>query len=66
MEATIDLLERPPAAPTMAASPSPTAPRTITAVVADTVSEMIDVFVELDRMASGIRGLQVQLLDQAR
>ncbi|MDQ1575810.1 MAG: hypothetical protein QOH55_960, partial [Microbacteriaceae bacterium] len=35
-------------------------------VVADTVSEMIDVFVELDRMASGIRGLQVQLLDQAR
>ncbi|MDQ1609809.1 MAG: hypothetical protein QOE16_2541, partial [Microbacteriaceae bacterium] len=39
---------------------------TIQAVVADTVSEMIDAVVALDRMASGIRGFQAQLLDQVR
>ncbi|MDQ1608300.1 MAG: hypothetical protein QOE16_1032, partial [Microbacteriaceae bacterium] len=39
---------------------------TIQAVVADTVSEMMDAVVALDRMASGIRGLQAQLLDQVR
>ncbi|MDQ1575613.1 MAG: hypothetical protein QOH55_763 [Microbacteriaceae bacterium] len=58
----IDLLDRSPAAPPTA----PPTPPTLAAVVADSVSEMIEVFVELDRMASGIRGLQVQLLDQTR
>ncbi|MDQ1576795.1 MAG: hypothetical protein QOH55_1945, partial [Microbacteriaceae bacterium] len=66
MEATIDLLERPPAAPTAAVSPSCSASRTIPAVVADTVSEMIDAFVVFERMVSSILGFQAQLLDQAR
>ncbi|MDQ1577251.1 MAG: hypothetical protein QOH55_2401, partial [Microbacteriaceae bacterium] len=39
---------------------------TITAVVADTVSGFVDVVVDLDRMISSIRGLQAELLDQAR
>ncbi|HEV7565028.1 MAG TPA: DUF222 domain-containing protein [Microbacteriaceae bacterium] len=39
---------------------------TIPAVVADTVSGMVDAVVDLERMISGIRGVQAQLLDQAR
>ncbi|MDQ1580689.1 MAG: hypothetical protein QOD05_1464 [Microbacteriaceae bacterium] len=39
---------------------------TIPAAVADTVSGMVDAVVDLDRMISGIRGMQAQLLDQAR
>ncbi|HEV7567083.1 MAG TPA: DUF222 domain-containing protein [Microbacteriaceae bacterium] len=38
----------------------------IPAAVADTVSGMVDAVVDLDRMISGIRGMQAQLLDQAR
>jgi hypothetical protein len=39
---------------------------TIPAVVADTVSGFVDVMVDLDRMISSIRGVQAQVLDQAR
>ncbi|MDQ1589344.1 MAG: hypothetical protein QOJ77_2509, partial [Microbacteriaceae bacterium] len=39
---------------------------TIPAAVADTVSEMIDAMVDLERMISSIRGLQAGLLVQAR
>jgi hypothetical protein len=39
---------------------------TIPAVVADTVSGFVDVMVDLDRMISSIRGMQAQVLDQAR
>ncbi|MCU1576026.1 MAG: hypothetical protein JWP70_730, partial [Leifsonia sp.] len=39
---------------------------TIPAVVADTVSGIVDVMVDLDRMISSIRGMQAQVLDQAR
>jgi hypothetical protein len=39
---------------------------TIPAAVADTVSGMVDAVVDLERMISGIRGVQAQLLDQAR
>ncbi|HEV7566778.1 MAG TPA: DUF222 domain-containing protein, partial [Microbacteriaceae bacterium] len=39
---------------------------TIPAAVADTVSGMVDAVVDLERMISGIRGMQAQLLDQAR
>ncbi|MDQ1608639.1 MAG: hypothetical protein QOE16_1371, partial [Microbacteriaceae bacterium] len=39
---------------------------TIPAVVADTVSGFVDVVADLDRMISSIRGLQAELLDQAR
>jgi hypothetical protein len=39
---------------------------TIPAAVADTVSGMVDAVVDLDRMISSIRGVQAQLLDQAR
>jgi hypothetical protein len=39
---------------------------TIPAVVADTVSGFVDVVVDLDRMISSIRGMQAQVLDQAR
>ncbi|MDQ1581144.1 MAG: hypothetical protein QOD05_1919 [Microbacteriaceae bacterium] len=38
----------------------------IPATVADTVSGMVDAVVDLDRMISSIRGMQAQLLDQAR
>jgi hypothetical protein len=38
----------------------------IPAAVADTVSGMVDAVVDLDRMISSIRGMQAQLLDQAR
>ncbi|HEV7567736.1 MAG TPA: DUF222 domain-containing protein [Microbacteriaceae bacterium] len=38
----------------------------IPAVVADTVSGFVDVMVDLDRMISSIRGVQAQVLDQAR
>jgi hypothetical protein len=39
---------------------------TIPASVADTVSGFFDVVVDLDRMISSIRGMQAQVLDQAR
>jgi hypothetical protein len=39
---------------------------TIPAAVADTVSGMVDAVVDLERMISGIRGLQAELLVQAR
>jgi hypothetical protein len=39
---------------------------TIPAAVADTVSEMVDAMVDLERMISSIRGLQAGLLVQAR
>ncbi|MDQ1607888.1 MAG: hypothetical protein QOE16_620 [Microbacteriaceae bacterium] len=77
MEATIDLLERQSnasmgaasmgAASMSAASVSAALPApTIAAVVADTVSEFVDVIVGVDRMISSLRGVQAQLLDQAR